>query len=96
MRRGCSPANPMMGYAIVRMVDTAARITANPYSRMGFRLEESVIYRDTVRYHLSKLGPAAREAVLLMAEGYTESAAAKIVGLPRSTLRYSLNRMWVN
>jgi len=89
-------SDPLMRHTLVRMVDRANRIHANPYHRLGLRLEESIIYCDNVRHHLERLIPPVRNAVILMAEGHTVRMAAKLSGISATTVQRSLDEVWVN
>lgn len=89
-------SEPMFRHAIVAMVERANRISANPYRRLGLAFEESIIYRDNVRHHLSRLGEPERKAVMLMAEGHTIAFAASTTGLSIRSLQRSLDQAWVN
>lgn len=89
-------SDPLLSHTLVMMVDRANRIQANPYHRLGLRFEESIIYRDNVRHHLSRLIPPVRNAVMLMAEGYTAQSAAELSGISTRTVQRSLDQVWVN
>ena len=83
-------------HALVEMVIRADKVTANPFHRQGLRMEEALIFRDTVRHELSRLTAPVRHAVLLMAEGYTAYDAARIAGLSPRTLVRHLDEHWIN
>lgn len=89
-------SDPLMRHTLVRMVDRVNRIRANPYHRLGLRLEDSIIYCDDVKRHLDRLVPSVRNAVILMAEGHTAQSAASLSGVSPKTLRRSLDDVWVN
>lgn len=91
-----SRENPLQFHTLVRMVDRANRIHANPYHRTGLRLEESIIFRDSVHHHLGRLIAPVREAVLLMAEGYPAVTAAQMSGVSYRTVQRALDEVWVN
>jgi DNA-directed RNA polymerase specialized sigma24 family protein len=89
-------SDPLIRHSLVRMVDRANRIQANPYHRLGLRLEESIIYRDNVRHYLERLSPKVRNAVLLMVEGHSAAQAAEWSGISTRAMQRSLDEMWVN
>jgi hypothetical protein len=89
-------SDPLMRHKLVRMVDRVNRIHANPYHRLGLRLEDSVIYCDNVRRHMERLTLPVRNAVILMAEGHTAQMAAELSGVSPKVLRRSLDQVWVN